>query len=372
MLRAIRSLPAMPKPFQMRTKVCRIHSLAAGVIFLGLCLAALGTPEPRRTSAWVKPAVETGKLDSAELSESSGLIASRQNPGVLWVHNDSGDRARIFAINEKGQLLAEYTLPGAVAVDWEEISFGPGPGTGDYIYVGDNGLNRDGQAHYTKKIKRDEVRAFPAFFRFSEPKVPEGIPPDPAQTPRREVRDWERIELRYPDDKPYNCEAFTIDRTTGDAFLFVKNHVAGDPEKFGRVFLATARQIEIASKTKTPVRLKLAAKVRTNRDSTRPALATAADLSADGKILMVKNIQEVFVWVRHGNENWAERLREEPEAPFHLPIAIGDTFTQPGIGEAIGLTPDSRSFYTLKEGKYVPLWRWEFTDAFWARMAEFH
>lgn len=352
----------------------RFHCHAAA-LFLGLSLAALGMPEPGRTSTWVKPAVETGKLNSDELSESSGLIVSRQNPGVLWIHNDSGDRARVFAINEKGRLLAEYSLPGAVAVDWEEISFGPGPGTGDYIYVGDigdNGLNRDGKPHYTKKLNRDEVRLFPAFYRFAEPKVPGEIPPDPAQAPHREVRNWERIELRYPDDKPYNCEAFTIDRTTGDALLFVKNHVAGDPEKFGRVFLATVSQIEIAAKTKVPVRLTLAAKVRANKDSTKPALATAADLSADGEILMLKNIQEVFVWVRHGTESWAERLRQEPEAPFHLPIAIGDTFTQPGIGEAIGLTPDSRSFYTLKEGKHVPIWRWEFTDAFWARVAETH
>ena len=31
------------------------------------------------------------------LDEISGIIASRRNPHVWWVHNDSGDTARIFA-----------------------------------------------------------------------------------------------------------------------------------------------------------------------------------------------------------------------------------------------------------------------------------
>ena len=343
------------------------------LLSLSLNLAASAAPASARSSAWVRPAVEMGKLDSAEMKESSGLVASRQNPGVLWVHNDSGDSARVFAITVDGRLLAEYTLPGASAVDWEDISMGPGPGAGDHLYVGDigdNGLNRDGREHFTKKIKGNEVRAFPALYRFAEPKVPAQPPADPAQAPRVEIRNWERIELHYPDDKPYNCEALAIDRTTGDAFLFVKNHVSEDPEGFGRVFLAKAEQIEIAAKSHTPVRLNLVAKVRAKRDSTRPALSTAADFSADGKLLAVKNIQEVFVWVRHGTESWIDRLRQEPEASLHLPIAIGDTFTQPGIGEAIGFTPDARSFYTLKEGKHTAIWRWDFTDAFWAKVAE--
>ena len=34
--------------------------------------------------------------------QASGIIASRNQRGVLWSHNDHGDDARIFAFSEEG------------------------------------------------------------------------------------------------------------------------------------------------------------------------------------------------------------------------------------------------------------------------------
>jgi hypothetical protein len=51
-----------------------------------------------------------GVVQNDQIREASGIVASRQNPGVLWVHNDSGDSARVFAINEKGEFLARASL----------------------------------------------------------------------------------------------------------------------------------------------------------------------------------------------------------------------------------------------------------------------
>src|SRR5689334_10296886 len=51
-----------------------------------------------------KPAV-TGKIESAEIKESSGLAASKCQPDVFWTHNDSGDEAFIFAVDKKGKKL---------------------------------------------------------------------------------------------------------------------------------------------------------------------------------------------------------------------------------------------------------------------------
>ena len=65
---------------------------------------------------------QIGQLQSPELEELSGLAASRQHADVLWAHNDSGDTARIFAIDLTGALRATVDVDVAKAIDWEDIA----------------------------------------------------------------------------------------------------------------------------------------------------------------------------------------------------------------------------------------------------------
>src|SRR5688500_19736049 len=48
--------------------------------------------------------VTVGRIESNEITESSGLAASLCQSDVLWTHNDSGDDAFIFAINSQGKI----------------------------------------------------------------------------------------------------------------------------------------------------------------------------------------------------------------------------------------------------------------------------
>ena len=48
-----------------------------------------------------------GRVASDQIKEASGIAASHRNPGVYYVHNDNGDRARIFAIDEGGRDLGD-------------------------------------------------------------------------------------------------------------------------------------------------------------------------------------------------------------------------------------------------------------------------
>ena len=67
-----------------------------------------------------------------EISESSGIAISRWWPDVIWTHNDSGDSARIFATDLKGNVLMPnfvntetykgLSVGNAVNVDWEDIA----------------------------------------------------------------------------------------------------------------------------------------------------------------------------------------------------------------------------------------------------------
>ena len=77
-------------------------------------------------------------VPDVRINEASGLAASRRHPGVLYSHNDSGDQARIFALDsEDGRTLAEYQITHSDNYDWEDLSVGVCPSnSGTCIYIG--------------------------------------------------------------------------------------------------------------------------------------------------------------------------------------------------------------------------------------------
>ena len=58
------------------------------------------------------------------------MVASRQWPGVFWVHNDSGDEPRIYPTGRDGKLKISarkadapgVLIGGVVNSDWEDIA----------------------------------------------------------------------------------------------------------------------------------------------------------------------------------------------------------------------------------------------------------
>ena len=74
-----------------------------------------------------EPRERFGRIKNKALTEASGLVASDQNPDVLWSHNDSGAQAVVYAMTAQGKHLGAFQLFGVEAVDWEDIAIGPGP-----------------------------------------------------------------------------------------------------------------------------------------------------------------------------------------------------------------------------------------------------
>jgi len=113
-------------------------------------LAAVAGPAPAVVE-------QIGSMDHAPLTEVSGIARSLAHRGVYWVLNDSGDEARIFAVDAAGKVLFPTSLadryhgeapvdgrrpwPGirirdATNVDWEDIALSQGR-----LYVADAGNN---------------------------------------------------------------------------------------------------------------------------------------------------------------------------------------------------------------------------------------
>jgi hypothetical protein len=161
--------------------------------------------EPQQSKLYGPPQ-KVGSLKSKALDESSGLVASRSMPGKYWTHNDSGDGPFIYLISEQGELFGVWRVTGAQAIDWEDISIGPGPEVGkSYLYIADIGDN-------------DSVRKEIVVYRVIEPTQAEATS---SKSKPQVTESAEAIHLRYPDGS-HDAEALLLNPATGDIYIVTK------------------------------------------------------------------------------------------------------------------------------------------------------
>ena len=131
------------------------------------------------------------------MDEISGIAASGMHKGIYYVHNDSGDTARFFAVNSTGATVAIYTLKGATAHDWEDMETGTDATGKPVLYLGDIGDN---------SAKRAEIDVY----QVPEPRGPSANVP------------WVRYRFDYPDG-PHNAETLMVDPHTHRIFIASKS-----------------------------------------------------------------------------------------------------------------------------------------------------
>ncbi len=93
--------------------------LVSSFSLLFVCFALVAAEPAQLTLPEVEPvklsplAVLEGPAGKKEVS---GLVASRQWPGVYWVHNDSGDETRIYPVGRDGRLKVSARTADAPGV----------------------------------------------------------------------------------------------------------------------------------------------------------------------------------------------------------------------------------------------------------------
>jgi hypothetical protein len=268
--------------------------------------------------------IDLGTIAASEITEASGLVASRQNPGVLWVHNDSGFPGSVFALSTNGALLARYTIPEVFFGDFEDLAIGPGPSPeAQYIYLGDIGDNF---------ASRSRVR----IFRFPEP----AVYPFQSANPRVEpALGAQEIELTYPDG-PFNAEALMLDPITGDLFIATKD------DNFSRIYRATRAQLDDGG----PVALTFIKQITFQKVS-------AGDISPDGRMVVLRRGGRAALWNRSPTQSIGDALVGSGTT---IPIA-----DEPN-GEAICFHPTGLGYYTTSEagdnGLPQPIYFYRRTD----------
>lgn len=159
-------------------------NVASGVLALGLgFVAAAAAPPPGKEVA--PGIVQVGFLTNPRITESSGLVASREHPGVFWTHTDGGGPKKqiLFGVNREGKSSIEFRVVGAAIQDWEDLAIDDS----GHLYVGDVGNN---------DAKRDQL----AVYEVDEPD------PKSSRTLVTVNRGW---QLRFP-KKPFDCEALFV------------------------------------------------------------------------------------------------------------------------------------------------------------------
>jgi hypothetical protein len=83
--------------------------------------------------------IEVQNIKAKKLDEPSGLLVSKKYPNILWSHNDSGDKARLYALDSKTlKLVKKIKIKKADNIDWEDITYHKGN-----IVIGDFGNNKN-------------------------------------------------------------------------------------------------------------------------------------------------------------------------------------------------------------------------------------
>lgn len=271
-----------------------------------IAVVLLSVVATQAQSAWFGGPFKVGTTPLSVLPEVSGMVASTLNPGILWLHNDSGDRPTLYAMTEKGDIRTQFTLGGASAIDWEDIAYGPGPVPGKtYLYAADIGDNQ---------AKRKTV----VVYRAEEPHLLETTQPRSLAL-NNVVSD--AFTFRYPDG-PRDAEALIIDPLTQDMYIISKR------DKNSRVYRAAAPHKPGTTRTLEFV-------------TTLPMqLATGADISADGKNVILKNYLYVWHWTRNGKESLSALFRRPGTQVTYMPEIQG---------EAICFTSTNDGYYTTSE-----------------------
>jgi hypothetical protein len=248
------------------------------------------------------PGEKLSQLKNKKMKEISGLVSSINNPKLLWGHNDSGNKAELFLIDENLSVKLTCELAGIENRDWEDIAAGPGPDSSkNYLYVADIG---DNEAQYQYKY----------IYRFEEPtwsQHEESIT----------ISEFDRLTFQLPDERK-DTETLLLDPATKNLYVITKRE---DP-----VYLYELKYPYATEDT-----------ITANKIMALPfTKIVGGDFSADGKEILLKNYHQVFYWNSATAKTISEILEDSPE---EIPYVVEPQ------GEAVAWARDGSGFYTLSE-----------------------
>ncbi|BCM91257.1 hypothetical protein IAD21_03123 [Abditibacteriota bacterium] len=253
------------------------------------------------------------KQDADDLDEVSGVAVIRSQPALLWMHNDSGDSARLFAVNTKGKIALTVNLEGAAALDWEDMD-----AQKQWVYVGDIGDNF-------------KFRADVQIYRFKTPTIAAGAK---KQVLNLSTAQWQKTTVRFPDG-PHNCESLAV--TPDGRLLLVTKEESG---------VSGFYVWNTAWRSGASVTLSKLGAWQFGKAGKREALATGADFSSNGRKLVVTTYKDLYEFPLGRSFNFSS-LQFKPEQ---------QSLPDQKQCEAVCYSLDGRTIYSTGEGEHAEVW----------------
>ncbi|ROH93791.1 hypothetical protein ED208_04510 [Stagnimonas aquatica] len=226
-----------------------------------------------------------------ELDELSGLSRLLATDDWLWGHNDSGDRARLFRVGFDGSDGGVVEVPGAKAVDWEDIaafSWRQQPA----LLIGDIGDNY-------------ALRRSVSLYAVA----------DPGANGDRAPLLWS-LQFRYPDG-PRDAEGLAVDPVSGDILILSKRErppklyrlaMPSQAPEHGQILSAEPVGTVLHLPKPTPADLADDPKYGFLRD-----WPTALDLAPDGSYAVVGTYKDAYLYRRQPGDSWAAMFARPPQ-----------------------------------------------------------
>ncbi len=235
-------------------------------------------------------------------NELSGLAASIATPGTLWTHNDGPGMARLFALSTYGTGNGIAILPGATAVDWEDIASAR-CGAGACLYVADTGDN-------------DLTRASVRIYEVDEPAEFRGMI----------EANYRAFDVVYPDG-PHDAEALFVDPRDQASYVITKQST------IATVFRMPRQTATMA--TAVPVATFLA-------PENEPRV-TAADLRVDdcGVRILIRTYSSMWELRSPAGTSIADAFAA---SPVSVPVAVE------AQGEAVAYLASGQEYVTVTDG----------------------
>ena len=264
-----------------------------------------------------KPVV-SGKLESPDLKEASGIAASKCQPDVFWTHNDSGDDALFYAIDSKGKHLGVWKVGNAANRDWEDIE---AIKSGDkcYVLIGETGDN---------DRKHERI----AIYRVEEPAVTPEAGSSNAKNPLSAANATVAY-INYPNEK-HDAEALLAHPTSGEIYLLTKSR--NEPShiyKFTPKFEGETQTLTVVGEITVP--------------AIPNGSITGGDISSDGKrVVLCDYFSGYELSLPDGSASFDEIWKQRP-----LRIDLGER----AIGEAVAYSADGSFVIAISEKKHTPV-----------------
>lgn len=235
-------------------------------------------------------ATVVGEITDDRVPEISGLALSNRSDSVLWVLNDSGDKAYIYALRTTGEFLAAVKIKDSDNDDWEDLASFEMDGE-PYLLIGDIGAN----------VSEPDMFSL---YLIKEPLLTD-----------EKVELERRIDFRY-NDGSRDCEALAVDPIRGKILLLTKRDV---PARLYEIDLNSTLKVSIAyfSGEVTSIPQPTQDEIKSNLDRYH-AQPTALDLLPNRKIAVL-TYRRLLTYDLSSQESYLEALNDSTRALVEYP-----------------------------------------------------